>query len=246
VQLTASNIGSNTTTPPHSITVTNGTAVTANIAVTSSTSLIFSGNPPAATVSLSGAASSGVQPLSYAWSVTLQPSGATTSSTVTTGASTSTLTAKATGAYQIQLIVTDAALNTATAFSNFTVTPSRLTTFAAMTTLLSNGAGGIGCTSCHSGTGNPAINSGIAPSWANVLGADGSSLWQRVFARAINGNSATFNTLLLNPRNVTDATYNPNGHGGGCQTGFGCDTTTGSANRTSFENWTQDGSPPGN
>jgi len=83
-------------------------------------------------------------------------------------------------------------------------------------------------------------------SWQDVTGADGSSLWQRVSARAFNGSSATFNTLVLNPQNITDATFNPNGHGGGCQPLFGCGNGVGSANLTSFENWTQDGSPPGN
>jgi hypothetical protein len=246
VQLTASTATSSSIT--HDITVTNGTPVTSSISVTSTTALAFSGNPPFAFVSLSGAASSGVQPLSYAWSITAQPTGAVVASAITTGASTSTLTARATGSYQVRLIVTDAAFNTATAFSNFTVTPSRGTTFATMTTLLGPVAsGGIGCTGCHvAANNNPAINSGTAPSWVNATANDGSSLWQRVSARAFNGSSTTFNTLVLNPQNIADPTFNPGGHGGGCQPLFGCGNGVGSANLTTFENWTQDGSPPGN
>jgi hypothetical protein len=92
---------------------------------------------------------------------------------------------------------------------------------------------------------NPAINSGTAPSWVNATANDGSSLWQRVSARAFNGSSTTFNTLVLNPQNIADPTFNPGGHGGGCQPNFGCAAGT-PTNLTSFENWTQDGSPPGN
>jgi hypothetical protein len=254
VRLTASNIGSSIA--DNNITVTNGTQVTANIAVTSTTSLAFSGNPPAATISLSGAASSGVQPLSYSWSVTAQPSGATTLSTITTGASTSTLTAKATGTYQVRLIVTDAALNSATAFSNFSVTPSLGTTFAAMTTNFVS----FGCTGCHS-TGNPAAadpanNSGTAangirPSWENVNDVNGKTLWQRVFQRVVPGNTAR-SLMILNPRDANSVNNdNPIGagfatpHGGGCQTNFGCGVGD-SSRLTIFSNWVLDGGPPGN
>jgi hypothetical protein len=112
-----------------------------------------------------------------------------------------------------------------------------------MTSLFSS----LGCTSCHS-TGNPAAadpanNSGSQPSWENVPDVNGKTLWRRVFQRIAVGAPAS-SLLLLNPEDVTNAT-NPNGHGGGCRPGFGCDAT-GSANATTFSNWITNGGPPGN
>ena len=242
VSFTASTVTSQTVT--HTFTVAENPPQPI-ISLTSSTSVAFSGNPPFAFISLSGS-STGVPPFTFAWSIDTEPGGSTVASSISTGSATSTLTARETGSYTVRLTVTDSQNNVGATTSTFTVAPSRGTTFATMTTLLSNGAGGIGCANCHAGTGNPGINTGIPPSWVNVTGADGSSLWQRVSARAFNGSSTLLNTLLLNPQNITNALFNPNGHGGLCQPGFGCDGVTGSANLTSFENWTQDGSPPGN
>jgi hypothetical protein len=256
IQLTASNIGSSTV--PNFITISNGTPVTASISVTSSTSLVFGGNPPQATVSLSGTASTGVLPLTYAWSVTAQPSGATTNSTVTSGASTSTLTAKATGSYTIQLKVTDATATTATTTSIFSVTPFRGTTFATMTADFAS----FGCVGCHSffsgfnnnpdpatnNTGNTTNN--FRPSWEDLSDVNGKTLWQRVFQRVVPGNAAR-SLILLNPQNINNGfNDNPIGagyttpHGGGCQTNFGCGIGD-SSRLTIFSNWVLDGAPPG-
>ena len=130
VRFTASNIGSSTTS--HNITVTSGTPVAASIAV-GATARTFTGNPPAATVSLSGSASSGALPLSYAWSITAEPDVTNYPALITTGAVTSTLTVKATGSYTVRLDVTDAALSSSFTTSTFTVTPSRGTTFSTVT-----------------------------------------------------------------------------------------------------------------
>jgi hypothetical protein len=247
VQLTASNIGSNSAT--HSITVGNGTPVVANIVVNGAVNpavRTFTGGNPAtgaaatASVSLDGNASSGVQPLSFAWSVTSQPdstNGAATLSSTTTAAP--TLTVRATGSYTVRLQVTDSASNTAATTNTFSVTPTNGTTFATMTSNFVS----LGCTGCHS-TGNPAAadpanNSGSPPSWENVNDVNGKTLWRRVFQRVVVGNPSS-SLLYQNPTNS-----DPLGHGGGCRPGFGCDAT-GSANATTFSNWITSGGPPGN
>ena len=235
VRLTASNIGSSTAT--HNISVISGTPVTANIAV-GATARTFTGNPPSATVSLNGGASSGALPLSYAWSITAQPDSINYPASITTGSVTSTLTVKATGSYTVQLQVTDGAANSTTSQSTFSVTPTNGTTFQTMTTILG------GCGGCHSyaaGATNPdpVNNSGLRPSWANENDSNGKTLWQRVFQRVISGNPGS-SLLYQNPTNT-----DPGGHGGGCQSGFGCGIG-GSGNDTSFSNWITDGAPPGN
>ena len=235
VQVTASNIGSSSVT--HAITVGNGTPVVANIVANG-------GVNPAATVSLNGNGSSGVQPLTFAWSVTSQPDSANgAASFSSTTAAAPTLTVRATGSYTVRLQVTDTASNTAATTNTFSVTPTNGTTFATMTSNFVN----LGCTGCHS-TGNPAAadpanNSGIQPSWENVNDVNGKTLWRRVFQRVAVG-APSSSLMLLNPQNVTNG-INTNGHGGGCRPGFGCDAT-GSANATTFSNWINDGGPPGN
>jgi hypothetical protein len=245
VQLTASTIGSSTT-PVHGVTVGNGTPVVSNIVVNGGinpAARSFTGGNPAngtaatASVSLNGNGSSGVQPLSFLWSITSQPdstNGAASFSSTTAAAP--TLTVRATGSYTVRLQVTDAAANTAATTNTFSVTPANGTTFATMTGLFVS----LGCTGCHSGGGpNPANNSGTPPDWTTTIGSDGSTLWRRAFQRVVVGNPGA--SLLLENPNNTD----PNGHGGGCRPGFGCDAT-GSANATTFSHWITDGGPPGN
>jgi hypothetical protein len=243
VQLTASTIGSSTT-PVHGVTVGNGTPVVSNIVANGGinpAARSFTGGNPAngtaatASVSLNGNGSSGVQPLSFLWSITSQPdptNGAASFSSTTAAAP--TLTVRATGSYTVRLQVTDAAANTAATTNTFSVTPANGTTFATMTGLFVN----LGCTGCHSGGGpNPANNSGTPPDWTTTIGSDGSTLWRRAFQRVVVGNPGA-SLLLQNPNNT-------NPHGGGCRPGFGCDAT-GSANATTFSNWITDGGPPGN
>jgi mono/diheme cytochrome c family protein len=255
VQLIASTVTSSTSTV-HSITVANGTPVVASIVANGGVnpaSRSFTGGNPAtglastATVSLNGSASSGVLPLAFAWSVTAQPdstNGAASLSSTT--AASPTLTVRATGSYTVRLQVTDAANNTNATTSTFSVTPQRGTTFATMTADFVN----FGCTGCHSfinGATNPdpANNSGNRPSWALENDSNGKTLWRRAFQRTdLGAGTSADSLLLLNPSNTTDATFNPNGHGGGCYSGFIC--TGGSANYTTFQNWILDGAPPGN
>ncbi len=261
VQLTASNIGSSSVT--HSIGVSSGTPVVASIVVNSGVTPVarsFSAGNPAtgaastASVSLDGSGSSGALPLTFSWSITIQPdstNGAATLSSTT--ASAPTLTVRATGSYTVRLQVNDSAGNTAATTSTFSVTPTNGTTFGTMTSLFVS----IGCTGCHSGTGaNPANNSGVAPSWQNLTGSDGSTLWRRAFQR-VNLTTSTNSLILLNPSNDQGTTINTNGHGGLCQPGFNiwgvaagaapffCSDTS-RANYDTFLKWIQDGGPPGN
>jgi hypothetical protein len=249
VQFTASNIGSNAVT--HNITVTNGTPVVANIVVNGGTTPVvrsftggtpLSGIPSTASVSLNGNGSSGVLPLTFSWSITAQPDSTNgPASLSSTTAAAPTLTVRATGSYTVRLQVTDSASNTNATTSTFNVNPTNGTTFSTMTGLFVS----LGCTGCHTGGGvNPANNSGTPPDWTITIGSDGSTLWQRVFQRVDLGTAAN-SLLLLNPENITNS-FNPNGHGGGCRPGFGCDGTTGSANLTTFTNWILDGGAPGN
>lgn len=242
VEFTASTVTSHTVT--HTIKVAENPPVP-SISVTSSTSVAFSNDifgRPFASVSLSGS-STGIAPFTFVWGIDSAPAGAVVASSVTSGASTSTLTARATGSYTVRLTVTDSQGGVGATTSTFTVAPSRGTTFSTMTGLFSS----LGCTGCHA-TGNPAAadpanNSGTPPSWENVNDVNGKTLWQRVFQRVSSGSPAG-SLLLLNPENITNGT-NTNGHGGGCRPGFGCDAS-GSANATTFSNWVLDGAPPGN
>ena len=259
VTLTASNINSQSVT--HTIVVQNGSPAVANIGVGNTAGLTFrspvasqtfgaggyltgsltSATAGAASVALNSTGSSGAGTLSYQWSITSQPdstNGPASLSIATAAAP--TLTVKATGSYQIRLIVTDQALQTDTKFANFTVTPNSGTTFANITTLLGNSPG-LGCIGCHAGTGNPANNSGTAPDWTSP--GSGGTLWFRLLQR-IDLITSSNSLLLLNPSNTTNAT-NTTPHGGGCQTGFGCDAS-GTANYTTIQNWILDGAPPGN
>ena len=260
VTLTASNINSQSVT--HTIVVQNGSPAVANIGVGNTAGLTFrspvasqtfgaggyltgsltSATAGAASVALNSTGSSGAGTLSYQWAITSQPdstNGPASLSSATAAAP--TLTVKATGSYQIRLIVTDQALQTDTKFANFTVTPNRGTTFANITTLLGNSPG-LGCIGCHAGTGNPANNSGTAPDWTSP--GSGGTLWFRLLQR-IDLITSSNSLLLLNPSNTTNAT-NTTPHGGGCQTGFGCDASSGTANYTTIQNWILDGAPPGN
>jgi hypothetical protein len=246
VQFTASTVTSQTLT--HSFGVAENPPVP-SISVTSPVSLSFSGNPPSANISLSGS-STGVAPLTFAWSIDTAPGGSTTAPSITTGSTTSTLTAKATGSYTVRLTVTDANQVQGVATSTFTVAPSNGTTFATMTNDFVN----FTCTSCHvAGNGEPGVGQGIAPSWVtNGTNAGDVALWQRVFARVTLGVNVNNSLLLLNPSNT-----DPAGHGGGCRPGFNtlgnaantspnfCPDTS-SANYTAFRNWILNGAPPGN
>jgi len=243
VKLTVSNIASSNTT--HTFSVTSGTPVGASIVVNGGVTPInrsfvsgapSTGTPSTATVSLSSSGSTGVLPLTFAWSITGEPDStngaASLSSTI---AAAPTLTVRATGLYTVRLDVTDAANSTTFTTSTFRVFPANGTNFATMTSLFTS----IGCTGCHSGTGpNPANNSGTAPSWQNLPGSDGSTLWRRVFQRIVIGNP-TGSLLFQNPNNS-----DPGGHGGLCQPGFPCAGST--TNSAQFSNWINDGGPPGN
>jgi PKD repeat protein len=230
VTLTASTIGSSNVT--HSITVANGTPVTASITHGSSTGKTFSGGnsgtttPGTATVALDGTGSSGVPPLSYAWSITSQPDStngpASLSCTTGTGCSTPNLTVRATGSYTVQLTVTDAALNSSSpATSTFTVTSASGYTFSSVKGVLS------GCTGCHVTAG---ANSS-EPDW-NDENAGGLTLWQRVFQRT-NLGSPSSSRLVDCPTNGCGAMS--------AQPGLFSGT-----DHTNFVNWITDGAPPGN
>jgi hypothetical protein len=246
VQFTASTVTSQTVT--HTIKVAENPPVP-SITVTSGTSVSFSGNPPFAQISLSGS-STGIAPLSFAWSIDTAPGGSTVASSITTGSATSTLTARATGQYTVRLTVTDNAGGVGATTSTFTVAPSLGTTFATMAGDFSS----FGCNGCHvAANGNPLNNSGIAPSWVtDGTNAGNVLLWQRVLQRVILGASLNNSLLLLNPSNT-----DPGGHGGGCRPGFNnlgnaanvspnfCPDTS-SANYTAFRNWIVNGAPPGN
>jgi hypothetical protein len=239
IQLTASTVNGSTSSI-HNITVGNGTPVVSNIVANGGARSFTGGNPAngtaaTASVSLNSTGSSGVQPLTFAWSILSEPDSTNgPASLSSTTAAAPTLTVRATGSYTVRLQVTDAASNTAATTSTFSVTPANGTTFATMTGLFSS----LTCTGCHFGGGvNPANNSGTAPDWTTTIGSDGSTLWRRVFQRVVVGNPAG-SLLLQNPSN-TDP------HGGGCRPGFGCDAT-GSANATTFSHWITDGGPPGN
>lgn len=252
VNLNVSNISSSNTT--HTINVTSGTPVSASIVVNGGTTPVarsFTGGAPAsgtastASVALNGTGSAGVLPLSYAWSITNQPDSTNGPASLSSAsASAPTLTVKATGSYTVKLTITDAALSTTFTTSTFSVTPARGTTFSTMSGLFTS----IGCTGCHSyaaGATNPdpANNSNVPPSWAAELDSNGKTQWKRIFQRT-DLVTSTSSLLLLNPSN-NSTSPNTNGHGGGCQNGFGCGVGT-SANYTSFQNWILDGAPPGN
>jgi hypothetical protein len=255
VQLTASTIAASTTAS-HGITVLNGTPVVSSIVVNGGinpAARVFSGGIPStgqastATVSLDGSGSSGVQPLTFAWTLLAQADSTNGPATgLPSSAVSPTLTVRATGSYTVRLIVTDATLNATTSQSTFSVTPQRGTTFATMTADFVS----FGCTGCHSfvnGATNPdpTNNSGLRPSWALENDSNGKTLWHRAFQRTDLGvGTSADSLLLLNPSNTTDPTFNANGHGGGCYSGFIC--TGGSANYTTFQNWILDGAPPGN
>jgi len=271
VQLTASNIASSSVT--HSVTVGNGTPVVANIVANSGTNPAarsFSGGIPGtgtagtATISLDGNGSSGVQPLTFAWSITgvgtSQPdqiNGPASLSSTTAAAP--TLTVRATGSYTVRLQVTDAASNTAATTNTFSVTPANGTTFAAMTSNFAN----FGCTGCHffnaslNNNPDPATNNTgtttnlFRPSWEDVNDVNGKTLWRRVFQRVFPGNTAR-SLIILNPRDANSVNNdNPIGagyttpHGGGCQTNFGCGVGD-SSRLTIFQSWVLDGGAPGN
>jgi hypothetical protein len=257
VQFTASTVTSKTVT--HTIKVAENPPVP-SISVTSGTAVTFTGNPPFASISLSGS-STGIPPFSFAWSIDAEPGGAVVPSSITSGASTSTLFPRETGQYTVRLTVTDNTGAVGAATSTFTVAPFRGTTFANMTQNFID----YGCTGCHqffSGFNNnpdPATNNTgtttnlFRPSWENVNDSNGKTLWQRVFQRTISGNTAR-SLIILNPRNANDSGFNdnPNGagyttpHGGGCQFDFGCGSGPDTSRLTIFQNWVLDGGPPGN
>jgi hypothetical protein len=256
VQFTAFNIGPNNIGPhtvTHNITVTNGTPVVANIVVNGGTTPVVrsftggtpsTGTPSIASVSLNGGGSSGVLPLTFSWSITAQPDSVNgLASLSSTTASAPTLTVRATGSYTVQLQVTDNASNSNATTSTFNVNPTNGVPFSTLGATTTGLFTTLGCTGCHSGT---------PPSWQNVTGVDGSTLWRRVFQRVDLGTSAN-SLLLLNPSD-TNNVLNPGGHGGGCRAGFNIngfavpavcpDLST--ANYTTFQNWILDGAPPGN
>jgi hypothetical protein len=249
VQFTASTVTSQTTT--HAFTVAENPPVP-SISVTSPTTLAFSlaaNGRPRALISLSGS-STGVTPLTFAWSIDSAPGGSVDASTITTGASTSTLTARATGSYTVRLTVTDANGVSGATTSTFTVATGA-TTFSTIIGDLTS----FGCSGCHiAANGEPGVGSGIAPSWvSDGSNAGNVALWQRVFARVVVPPGTVNNSLFLENPSNTD----PSGHGGGCRPGF---NTLGNAantspnfcpdtsvtNYNSFRSWILNGAPPGN
>jgi hypothetical protein len=150
----------------------------------------------------------------------------------------------------VRLTVTDNAGGVGAMTSTFTVTPSAGPTFSTIAGDFSS----FGCTGCHiAANGNPANNSGTAPSWVtDGTNAGNVALWQRVLQRVILGASVNSSLLLLNPSNT-----DPAGHGGGCRPGFNtlgnaintspnfCPDTS-AANYNSFRSWIVNGAAPGN
>jgi hypothetical protein len=120
------------------------------------------------------------------------------------------------GTYTVQLFVDNGALSTGTAVSK-TITVSANSTFAQVSAVFTNV--NYGCTGCHAfGIGyannpDPAVNSGIPPSWQSPNDSNGKTLYQRVLDR-VNLGSPASSLLLLNPLN-SSVSPNTNGHGGG-------------------------------
>ncbi|MBI3530045.1 MAG: hypothetical protein HY067_19025 [Betaproteobacteria bacterium] len=242
IMLTVSNIGSSNTT--HSIIVTSGTPVAANIVVSGGASQTrsfsggtpSSGTPSTATVpvSLNSTGSNGLLPLTFAWSITSQPDGTNGAASFSNASSSApTLTIRATGSYTVRLDVTDAASNTTFTTSTFSIAPSNGITFSTVAGTFPSVSPA--CTGCHSGSGaDPGVGGG-APSWQNVTGSDGRTLWGRVIRR-VNLGTASSSLLLVCPNAGCGAM--------GAQTPFS--STASGSNYDNFLKWIQDGAPPGN
>jgi len=228
-----------------------------------------------ATVSLNGSASTTpAGTLSYSWCLSSQPdvtrfpaSTAVCPSQTSSGTSaTTTMTARATGSYTVQLTVTNG-LSSNTISKVVAVNPFSGVKFSDFTGTSDNGFfNTIGCSSCHFHgaantyynpfSNNPNGGGWEPPQWENMTGIDGTTLYERVRQR-VNLATSTNSLLLLNPSNDPSTTINTNGHGGGCLPGFNiwgvgagvapyfCPDTS-RANYDNFRNWILDGAPPGN
>ncbi len=257
--VTFSATGSNLTVPTYNDLVTGGFAGNISVAIVG------------ASVSLNGSASTTppATTLSYSWCLSSQPdqarfpaSIAVCPSTTSSGTSaTTTLSARATGSYTVQLTVTNG-LSSHSISKVVQVNPFRGVRFSNFTGTSDNGYfSTIGCSGCHfygvaNTYYNPVSNNGWNPQWENMTGIDGTTLYERVRQR-VNLAVSTNSLLLLNPSHDQGVTINTNGHGGGCLPGFNiwgvaanvapyfCPDTS-RANYDNFNNWILDGAPPGN
>ena len=264
--LTFSATGSNLTIPTYNDYITNtfaGNVVVPIVGASVSLNGSASTTPPATT-------------LSYSWCVSTQPdqarfpaSIAVCPATTSSGTSaTTTMTARATGSYTVQLTVNNG-LSSHSISKVVQVNPFRGVRFSDFTGTSNDGYfNSIGCSGCHfHGTprynpfsNNPNGSGFEPPQWENMTGADGTTLYERVRQRVNLGTPAS-SLLVLNPTNTTSVLnpivgLNSTGHGGGCLPGFniwgeaafgahGCPDTS-QANYNNFLNWIQDGAPPGN
>ncbi len=148
--------------------------------------------------------------------------------------STTLMTVRATGSYNIQLTV-DNGSSPATASKTVSVRPGGGILFTNIVGVLNAPP----CSGCHiygnlSNVVNPADLAGFQPPWDNATAKDGTTLYQRVRQRVILGSSSS--RLLACPHT---------GCGGmsGSQMGFVNTTDT---NYVNFLTWISNGAPAGN